>query len=117
VFKLENDPRITRVGRILRRTSVDELPQLFNVLKGEMSLVGPRPEEIRIVKRYTSWHRKRLAVKPGMTGPMQVNGRGNLSLEERVRLELDYIRNYSLWRDVKIMLKTVPVVIRGDGSY
>ncbi len=117
VFKLKNDPRVTRIGSILRRTSIDELPQLFNVLKGEMSLVGPRPEEVRMVKRYNSWHRKRLAVKPGITGPMQINGRGDLSLEERVRLELDYIRNYSLWKDLKILLKTVPVVIRGVGSY
>jgi exopolysaccharide biosynthesis polyprenyl glycosylphosphotransferase len=116
VFKLKNDPRTTRVGRILRRTSIDELPQLANVLKGEMSLVGPRPEEVRMVKRYSSWHRKRLAVKPGMTGPMQISGRGDLSLEDRVRLELDYIRNYSLWKDFEILIKTVPALIRGDDS-
>lgn len=117
VFKLKNDPRITKVGRLLRRTSIDELPQLINILKGEMSLVGPRPEEVQMVKLYNSYQRKRLAVKPGLTGPMQVNGRGDLSLEERVRLELDYIRNYSLWRDLEIIIKTIPVVLRGDGSY
>ncbi len=117
VFKLENDPRVTKLGRILRRTSIDELPQLVNVLRGEMSLVGPRPEEAGMVKHYNAWHRKRLAVKPGITGPMQINGRGDLSLEERVRLELDYIRNYSLWKDLKILLRTVPMVIKGSGSY
>jgi len=117
VFKLENDPRVTKLGRILRRTSIDELPQLVNVLRGEMSLVGPRPEEAGMVKHYSTWHRKRLAVKPGITGPMQINGRGDLSLEERVRLELDYIRNYSLWKDLKILLRTVPMVIKGSGSY
>jgi exopolysaccharide biosynthesis polyprenyl glycosylphosphotransferase len=117
VFKLKNDPRVTKVGRFLRRTSIDELPQLINILKGEMSLVGPRPEEVKMVKRYNSHQRKRLAVKPGLTGPMQVNGRGDLSLEARVRLELDYIRNYTLWKDVEIIVKTIPVVLRGDGSY
>ena len=117
VFKLKDDPRVTRAGRILRRMSIDELPQLLNVLKGDMSLVGPRPEEIKMVQRYSSWHRKRLAIKPGITGPMQINGRADLSLEDRVRLELDYIRNYSLWKDLEILIKTVPVVFRGDGSY
>jgi len=116
-FKLKNDPRVTRVGRILRRTSLDELPQLFNVLKGEMSLVGPRPEEVRVVKLYNDWHRQRLAVKPGLTGPMQVSGRGDLPLDERVRLELDYIEHYSLWKDIKILLKTIPAVISGKGAY
>ena len=117
MFKLKDDPRVTRIGRVLRRTSIDELPQLLNVLKGDMSLVGPRPEEVRMVKRYDNWHRKRLAVKPGITGPMQISGRGDLSLEDRVRLELDYIRSYSLWKDLEILVKTVPVVLRGDGSY
>src|SRR5688572_5498142 len=95
-LKVPNDPRVTRIGRRLRRWSVDELPQLWNVLRGEMSLVGPRPEEPRIVALYTDWHRRRLAVKPGLTGPMQVNGRGSLPLDERVQLELDYIEHYSL---------------------
>jgi len=117
VFKLRDDPRVTRVGRFLRRWSIDELPQFLNVLKGDMSLVGPRPEDVRIVRYYDSWHRQRLRVKPGVTGPVQVNGRGDLSLEERVQLEVDYIRNYSLGRDLKILLRTIPAVIRGNGSY
>jgi lipopolysaccharide/colanic/teichoic acid biosynthesis glycosyltransferase len=117
VFKLRNDPRVTRVGRFLRRWSIDELPQFLNVLRGDMSLVGPRPEEVRIVRYYDAWHRQRLRVKPGVTGPVQVNGRGDLSLEERVRLEVDYIRNYSLRRDLRILLRTIPAVIRGSGSY
>ncbi len=116
-FKIKNDPRVTRVGRFLRRTSLDELPQFWNVLVGDMSLVGPRPEEERIVQKYSDWHRKRLAVKPGMTGPMQINGRGDLSLDERVRLELEYIENYTLWKDIVILIKTIPVLISGKGAY
>jgi lipopolysaccharide/colanic/teichoic acid biosynthesis glycosyltransferase len=117
VFKLKNDPRVTRLGRFLRRWSVDELPQLFNVLLGDMSLVGPRPEEVRIVRYYNDWHRGRLMAKPGMTGPVQVSGRADLSLEERVQLEIDYIQNHTLKRDLIILLRTIPTVIRGDGSY
>ncbi|HSM58537.1 MAG TPA: sugar transferase, partial [Candidatus Sulfomarinibacteraceae bacterium] len=117
VFKLANDPRRTRVGKFLRRWSLDELPQFWNVFKGDMSLVGPRPEEARVVAFYTDWHRRRLSIKPGLTGPMQINGRGDLSLDERVRLELDYIENYSLWRDAKILLRTLPAVLRGDGAH
>jgi len=116
-FKLRNDPRVTWVGRFLRRTGLDELPQLWNVLKGEMSLVGPRPEETRLVHLYNDWHRQRLAVKPGMTGPMQVNGRADLSLDERVRLELDYIRHYSLWKDIGILMRTVVAIVTGRGAY
>ncbi len=116
VFKLEDDPRITPLGRFLRRWSLDELPQFWNVFKGDMSLIGPRPEEARIVARYTDWHRRRLAVKPGLSGPMQVNGRGNLRLDERVKLELDYIENYALWRDIVIILKTIPAVFMGSGA-
>lgn len=116
VFKLTNDPRRTRVGRFLRRWSLDELPQFWNVLKGDMSLVGPRPEETRIVHFYNDWHRRRLSIKPGLTGPMQVNGRGDLNLDERVQLELDYIENYSLWRDLKIIARTIPTVMRGQGA-
>ena len=116
-FKFQNDPRVTPVGRFLRRTSLDELPQFWNVLKGEMSLVGPRPEEVRVVQLYNDWHRQRLAVKPGMTGPMQVNGRGDMSLDERVRLEVAYIRNYSLWEDIRILWRTVGVVLSGRGAY
>jgi lipopolysaccharide/colanic/teichoic acid biosynthesis glycosyltransferase len=117
VFKIPNDPRVTRVGRILRRLSLDELPQLFNVLKGEMSLVGPRPEEMRIVALYSDWHRQRLLVKPGITGPMQTYGRGALSLDERVQLELDYIENYSLGKDIYFLLRTIPAALGGRGAF
>ena len=117
VYKLPNDPRITRVGRWLRQTSLDETPQFYNVLMGQMSLVGPRPEEAKIVALYQDHHRRRLAVKPGMTGPMQVSGRGDLSLAERLCLDLDYIDHYSLRRDFRIMLRTFPVIFRGDGAY
>lgn len=116
-FKIPNDPRVTRVGQFMRRWSLDELPQLWNVLRGEMSLVGPRPEEAWVVERYNDFHRRRLAVRPGLTGPMQVNGRGDLPLDERVRLELDYIEHYSLWRDIQILLRSVPEVISGRGAY
>jgi lipopolysaccharide/colanic/teichoic acid biosynthesis glycosyltransferase len=116
-FKLQSDPRVTRAGRFLRRWSLDEVPQLFNVLAGEMSLVGPRPEQIEVVTRYTDDQRRRLAVKPGMTGPMQVSGRGNLPFEERLALELTYIGRYSLRRDLSILLWTIPAVVRGDGAY
>jgi lipopolysaccharide/colanic/teichoic acid biosynthesis glycosyltransferase/glycosyltransferase involved in cell wall biosynthesis len=116
VFKLRDDPRLTPVGRYLRRWSLDELPQFWNVLRGDMSLIGPRPEESWLVARYSDWHRRRLAVKPGITGPMQINGRGDLPLDERVRLELDYIENYSLWRDLVILAKTIPAVIKGTGA-
>ncbi|MFO7681951.1 MAG: sugar transferase [Chloroflexota bacterium] len=117
VFKMVNDPRLTRVGRFCRRWSLDELPQFWNTLKGDMSLVGPRPESPQFVARYSAWHRRRLMVKPGLTGPMQVNGRGALSLDGRVRLELDYIAHYSLWRDLTILAKTIPVVLRGKGAW
>lgn len=116
-FKIPNDPRVTRVGRFLRRWSLDELPQLFNVLVGEMSLVGPRPEEAAVVARYTDDQRRRLAVKPGMTGPMQVSGRGDLPFEERLCLELEYIDRYTLGRDVVILLRTLPAVFSGKGAY
>ncbi len=116
-FKLRSDPRVTRIGRLLRRWSLDEVPQLFNVLAGEMSLVGPRPEQVEVVVRYTDDQRRRLAVKPGMTGPMQVNGRGNLPFEERLALELEYIERYALRRDVALLLRTLPAVLRGDGAY
>jgi lipopolysaccharide/colanic/teichoic acid biosynthesis glycosyltransferase len=115
-FKIPNDPRVTRVGRYLRRWSLDELPQLWNILRGDMSIVGPRPEEVRVVAQYNDWHRRRLAVRPGLTGPMQIRGRGMLDLDERVRLELDYIENYSIWRDLAILLRTVPNVLSGKGA-
>jgi lipopolysaccharide/colanic/teichoic acid biosynthesis glycosyltransferase/glycosyltransferase involved in cell wall biosynthesis len=112
-----NDPRITRVGRILRRWSLDELPQFCNVLRGEMSLVGPRPEETQVVACYSDWQRQRLLMKPGMTGPMQVSGRGNLDLDTRVMVELDYIEQYSLLKDIAILMRTVKAVITGVGAY
>lgn len=117
VFKLVQDPRVTRVGRVLRRTSLDELPQLFNILKGEMSLVGPRPEQVELVERYAPEHRFRLAVRPGLTGPMQVFGRGHLALEERLAVERDYIENLSLSRDLRILALTIPSVLTGRGAY
>jgi lipopolysaccharide/colanic/teichoic acid biosynthesis glycosyltransferase len=116
LVKPEDDPRLTRTGRFLRRWSLDELPQFWNVLKGEMSLVGPRPEETRYVALYNDWQRRRLSVKPGMTGPMQVNGRADLSLDQRVEMELNYIENYSIRRDLSLLLRTVPAVIRGEGA-
>ena len=116
-FKIRNDPRVTRVGRFLRRTSIDELPQLWNVLREEMSLVGPRPEEMRIVRLYDEHEMRRLAMKPGITGPMQVDGRGALTFEERMELELAYIETFRLWSDVKILLRTLPAVVRGKGAY
>lgn len=117
MYKLKDDPRVTRLGRFLRRTSLDEVPQLINVLKGDMSMVGPRPEELQVVQHYQLWHRKRLSVKPGLTGPMQVAGRGELPLDERIRLELMYISHYSVFEDLKYLLKTIPAVCRARGAY
>jgi exopolysaccharide biosynthesis polyprenyl glycosylphosphotransferase len=116
-FKIHNDPRVTRVGRFLRRTSLDELPQLINVLRGQMSLVGPRPEEEAIVALYDERQRGRLAVKPGVTGPMQVYGRSDLTFEERLAMERDYLDNLSLLTDLAILLRTPRAIIRGDGAY
>ncbi len=117
MFKLPRDPRVTRVGRLLRRTSLDELPQLINVLRGEMSLVGPRPEQTELVARYTSEERFRLAVRPGVTGPMQVYGRGRLTFDERLAVERDYIENMSVWRDFRILTLTLPAVLTGRGAF
>lgn len=118
LFKVQNDPRITRVGRWLRRTSLDELPQIFNVLAGEMSLVGPRPPLPAEVADYEPHHFVRLAVSPGITGPWQVNGRNLITdFEEVVRLERAYVESWSLTEDVRILLRTLPVVISGEGAY
>ncbi|HEX8557361.1 MAG TPA: sugar transferase [Pyrinomonadaceae bacterium] len=114
VYKLHDDPRVTRSGRWLRRTSLDELPQLLNVLRGDMSVVGPRPPIPYEVEAYALWHRKRLDMKPGMTGLWQVSGRNRLSFDEMVRLDLFYIENWTLWLDLKIMLRTLPVLLRGE---
>lgn len=117
VYKLRSDTRITAVGRIIRRTSIDELPQLFNVLKGEMSLVGPRPPIPYEIENYQSWHMRRLQeVRPGITGLWQVEGRSKTTFDDMVRLDLRYIRNWSLWLDIKILFKTILVVIRCDGA-
>jgi exopolysaccharide biosynthesis polyprenyl glycosylphosphotransferase len=116
-FKIPDDPRVTRAGRFLRRTSLDELPQLINVLRGDMSLVGPRPEEESVVALYDKRQRKRLAVKPGMTGPMQVYGRSDLTFEERLAMERDYLDNLSIAGDLAILLRTPRAIIRGDGAY
>ena len=116
-FKIPDDPRVTHVGRHLRRWSLDELPQFWNVLKGEMSLVGPRPEEIRIVEQYNDDQRQRLMVKPGLTGPMQVNGRGGLDFDKRLQLELNYLRKYTLLEDFKMIIKTFSAVFSGEGTF
>lgn len=117
VYKLRSDPRITPVGRIIRKTSIDELPQLINVLKGEMSLVGPRPPITYETEKYQSWHMRRLQeVRPGMTGLWQVEGRSKTTFDDMVRLDLRYIRSWSLWLDIKILFRTVAVVVRMDGA-
>ncbi len=116
-FKIQDDPRITAIGGPLRRSSLDELPQLLNVLRGEMSLVGPRPEEEAVVALYDERQRGRLAVKPGITGPMQVYGRGDLTFEERLAMERDYLDNLSVLTDLAILLRTPLAIIRGDGAY
>jgi exopolysaccharide biosynthesis polyprenyl glycosylphosphotransferase len=117
VFKIKDDPRVTPAGRLLRRWSVDELPQLVNVLKGEMSLVGPRPLPVRDFHRMEEAHKRRLDAVPGMTGYWQISGRSNLSFEEMVRLDLYYIENWSLSFDVKIILRTLGAVVRREGAY
>lgn len=117
LFKLRNDPRLTRIGRLLRRWSLDELPQFWHVLKGEMSLVGPRPQLPAEVAVYDEWHHQRLQVTPGLTGLWQVNGRSNLSFDEMVRLDLYYAEHWSPWLDIKIVLRTVPAVLLGRGAY
>lgn len=116
-IKTANDARVTKIGRFLRRTSLDELPNLINVLRGEMSLVGPRPEQVFIVQDYEPWQRQRLAVPPGMTGWWQVNGRSDLPMHLNTQYDLYYIRNYSLILDLKILWRTIGVVINGKGAY
>jgi lipopolysaccharide/colanic/teichoic acid biosynthesis glycosyltransferase len=117
MFKFRSDPRVTRVGRVLRRLSLDEIPQIWNLLRGDMSLVGPRPEQLELVERYSPEHRFRLDVKPGLTGPMQVHGRGELTFEERLAVELDYVENLSIGRDLRILGLTPVCVIRGTGAF
>jgi exopolysaccharide biosynthesis polyprenyl glycosylphosphotransferase len=115
MFKIKDDPRITWIGKLIRKTSIDELPQLFNVLKGDMSLVGPRPPIPREVVKYDAWHKLRLSVKPGLTGLWQISGRNGIGFEDMVRLDLKYIRERGFWYDLKIIFKTVPVLI-GDSK-
>ncbi len=117
IFKHINDPRITQIGRFLRRTSIDELPQLFNVLKGEMSLVGPRPELPWLVESYEPWQRKRFAVPQGITGWWQVNGRSENPMHLHTDQDLYYVQHYSLWLDIQILWRTINVVFRGRGAY
>jgi lipopolysaccharide/colanic/teichoic acid biosynthesis glycosyltransferase len=117
LFKMKDDPRITRVGRFLRRTSLDELPQLFNVLRGEMSLVGPRPFVVAEDAAITGWARRRLDLTPGITGLWQVSGRNDLSLDEMIKLDYLYVTRWSLWWDIRILLKTIPAVLNRHGAY
>jgi len=117
LFKLEDDPRITRAGRFLRRFSLDELPQLLNVLRGDMSLVGPRPHPLDDVERYSREAMRRLSVKPGITGLWQVSGRSDLDWEESVALDLYYVDHWTVLNDLVLLARTIPAVLRGRGAY
>jgi exopolysaccharide biosynthesis polyprenyl glycosylphosphotransferase len=117
LFKLRDDPRRTRVGRFLRRFSLDELPQIWNVLTGEMSIVGPRPNLPSEVEQYQEWHKKRLLVSPGITGLWQVSGRSDLTFDEMALLDVYYVENWNVLSDLSIMLRTIPAVLRARGAY
>jgi lipopolysaccharide/colanic/teichoic acid biosynthesis glycosyltransferase len=117
VYKIKNDPRVTPLGRFLRKSSLDELPQLLNVLRGEMSLVGPRPPIPYEVEAYDLWHRRRFLAKPGITGLWQVEGRSRVKFGEMVRLDLQYVESWSPWLDIKILLRTPWAVWLGTGAY
>jgi exopolysaccharide biosynthesis polyprenyl glycosylphosphotransferase len=117
VFKIKNDPRITPIGRFLRRSSIDELPQLLNVLKGEMSLVGPRPLPVRDYEGFNEdWQRRRFSVRPGITCLWQINGRSGIPFEQWMELDLQYMDEWSLWLDLKILARTIPAVMKGSGA-
>jgi exopolysaccharide biosynthesis polyprenyl glycosylphosphotransferase len=117
MFKMKDDPRVTKIGKFIRKTSIDELPQLWNVLKGEMSLVGPRPPLPREVAQYTDYDKQRLLVTPGCTGLWQVSGRNDLGFNEMVELDLKYIRERSLFYDIKIIFRTIKIMIRPNSAY
>jgi exopolysaccharide biosynthesis polyprenyl glycosylphosphotransferase len=117
LFKIRDDPRVTRFGRVLRRLSLDEIPQIWNVLRGEMSLVGPRPLPLRDHRLLEDWHRARYAVLPGMTGLWQISGRSGLTFDDLVRLDFTYLENWSIWLDITIIAKTIPAVLRRRGAY
>lgn len=117
IFKMKNDPRITRIGRFMRRYSIDELPQIFNVLKGDMSFVGPRPPLPDEVEDYEDWQLQRLSITPGITCLWQISGRSNIGFDEWVQLDIKYINTRSLWLDLVILAKTIPAVLTGDGAY
>ena len=115
LFKISDDGRVTRVGRLIRKYSLDEFPQLLNVLRGEMSLVGPRPPLPHEYKDYRDWHKKRLDGIPGITGLWQVSGKNRIPFEDMVKLDIHYLKNWSLWLDMKIILRTIPVMLKGEG--
>ncbi|MFA7257582.1 MAG: sugar transferase [Kiritimatiellales bacterium] len=117
IFKMKKDPRVTRIGRVLRRFSIDEMPQFFNVLAGDLSLVGPRPPLSSEVAQYTLEERKRLHIKPGLTCLWQIGGRSEIPFEQQVRLDMEYIHSRSIWQDIRIILKTIPAVLFGRGAY
>lgn len=117
MFKIKDDPRVTKVGKFIRKTSIDELPQLLNVLKGDMSLVGPRPPLEREIKEYSTYDKQRLLIKPGCTGVWQISGRNNVSFDDMVEMDVHYIKNLSIWNDIKIILKTLLVMIKSEGAY
>ena len=117
VFKIRSDPRVTAVGKFIRKYSLDELPQLWHVLRGNMSLVGPRPAVPDEVARYAPWQRERLAVKPGLTCTWQVSGRSDIPFDQWVRMDIEYVRRRDMWLDLRLLLRTIPAVITGRGAY